>query len=39
VVKIPGIDLAWVGLNAEELEEIRDVLKWYLLLTRSLDWT
>jgi hypothetical protein len=26
VVAIPGRDHAWAGLNAEELEEIRDVL-------------
>jgi hypothetical protein len=26
------------GLNAEELEEIRDVLMSYLFLTRDVDW-
>ena len=38
VVEIPGLDRAWAGLNAEELEEIRDVLMSYLFLTRSLEW-
>ena len=35
VVEIPGLDRAWAGLNAEELEEIRDVLMSYLFLTRG----
>jgi hypothetical protein len=38
VVEIPGLDRAWAGLNAEELEEIRDVLLSYLFLTRGVDW-
>jgi hypothetical protein len=39
VVEIPGLDPAWAGLNAEELEEIRDVLMSYLFLTRGVEWT
>ncbi len=39
VVEIPGLDRAWAGLNAEELEEIRDVLMSYLFLTREVEWT
>jgi len=39
VVEITGLDPAWAGLNAEELEEIRDVLMSYLFLTRELEWT
>ena len=38
VVEIPGLDRAWAGLHAEELEEIRDVLMIYLFLTRGVDW-
>ena len=38
VVEIPGLDRAWAGLNAEELEEIRDVLMSYLFLTRGVEW-
>jgi hypothetical protein len=38
VVEIPGLDRAWAGLNAEELEEIRDVLMPYLFLTRGVEW-
>jgi hypothetical protein len=38
VVEIPGLDRAWAGLNAEELEEIRDLLMSYLFLTRGVDW-
>ena len=38
VVAIPGLDRAWAGLNAEELEEIRDLLMSYLFLTRGVDW-
>jgi hypothetical protein len=29
LVEIPGLDRMWAGLNAEELEEIRDVLMMY----------
>jgi hypothetical protein len=39
VVEIPGIDRAWAGLSAEELEEIRDLLMSYLFLTRGVEWT
>jgi hypothetical protein len=39
VDEIPGLDRAWTGLNAEELEEIRDVLMSYLFLTREVEWT
>jgi hypothetical protein len=39
VVEIPGLDRAWAELNAEELEDIRDVLMSYLFLTRELEWT
>jgi len=39
VVEIPGMDPAWAGLNAEELEEIRNVLMSYLFLTRGVEWT
>jgi hypothetical protein len=38
VVEIPGLDRAWARLNAEELEEIRDVLMSYLFLTRGKEW-
>jgi hypothetical protein len=38
-VEIPGLDWAWAGLNAKELEEIRDVLMSYLFLTRGVEWT
>jgi hypothetical protein len=38
VVEIPGLDRAWAGLNAEELEEIRNVLMSYLHLTRGTEW-
>ena len=37
VVEIPGLDRAWAGLNAEDLEEIRDVLMSYLFLTRGVE--
>jgi hypothetical protein len=39
MVEIPGLGGAWAGLNAEELEEIRDVLMSYLFLTRGVEWT
>ena len=39
VVEIPGLDPAWAEMNAEELEDIRDVLMSYLFLTRELEWT
>jgi hypothetical protein len=39
VVEVPGLDRAWVGLNAEELEGIRDSLMSYLFLTRGAEWT
>ena len=39
VVEITGLDRAWAGLNAEELEEIRDVLLSYLFLTHGVEWT
>ena len=39
VGEIPGLDRAWAELNAEELEDIRDVLMSYLFLTRELEWT
>ncbi len=39
VVEIPGLDPAWAGLNAEELEEIRDLLMSYLFLTHGVEWT
>ena len=38
MVEIPGLDRAWAGLNAEELEEIRDTLMPYLFLTRGVEW-
>jgi hypothetical protein len=38
VVEIPGLDRGWAGLNAEELEEIRDALMSYLHLTRGVEW-
>jgi hypothetical protein len=38
VVEIPGLDRAWAALNAEELEEIRDMLMSYLFLARSVEW-
>jgi hypothetical protein len=38
VVEIAGLDRAWAGVNAEELEEIRDVLMSYLFLTRGVEW-
>jgi hypothetical protein len=36
VLEIPGLDRAWAGLNAEELEEIRDMRMSYLFLTRGI---
>ena len=39
VVEITGLHREWAGLNAEELEEIRDVLMSYLFLTRDVEWT
>jgi hypothetical protein len=39
VVEITGLHREWAGLNAEELEEIRDVLMSYLFLTRGIEWT
>jgi hypothetical protein len=39
VVEIPALDHAWAVLNAEELEEIRDMLMSYLFLTRGAEWT
>jgi hypothetical protein len=38
VVEITGLDPAWAGLNAEELEEIRDALMSYLFLTQVAEW-
>jgi len=38
VVEIPWLEHVWAGLNAEELEEIRDVLMSYLLVTRGVEW-
>jgi len=38
VVEIGGMHREWGSLNAEELEEIRDVLMSYLFLTRSVEW-
>jgi len=37
-VEISGLDRAWAGLNAEELEGARDVLMSYLHLTRGAAW-
>jgi hypothetical protein len=37
-VENPGLDRAWAGLNAEDVEEIRDVLMPYLFLTRGAEW-
>jgi len=37
-VEIPGMRRDWAGLNAEELEDIRDVLMSYLHLTRGGEW-
>jgi hypothetical protein len=39
VVDITGMHREWAGLNAEELEDIRDVLMSYLFLTRGVEWT
>ena len=39
VVEIPGMWREWAGLNAEELEEIRDVPMSYLHLTRGIEWS
>jgi hypothetical protein len=39
VVEITGVHREWAGLNAEALEEIRDVLMSYLFLTRGVEWT
>jgi hypothetical protein len=38
VIEIPGLDRAWAGLKAKELEEIRDVLMSYLHVTRGVEW-
>ena len=38
MVEIPGLDHAWAGPNAEELEEIRVALMSYRFLTRGVDW-
>jgi hypothetical protein len=38
VVEIPGLAREWAGLNAKELEEIRDLLMAYLHLTCGVDW-
>jgi hypothetical protein len=38
VVETPGWDRAWAGLNAEELEEVRDSLMSYLFLAREVEW-
>ena len=38
VVAIPGLDPVWAGLNAEGLEEIRNLLMSYLHLTRGVEW-
>jgi len=38
VVEVPGLDPAWAGLKAEELEDIRDLLMSYLHLTRGVEW-
>jgi hypothetical protein len=37
VVEITGLHREWAGLNAEELEEIRDVLMSYLFGTVQAD--
>jgi hypothetical protein len=37
VVEIPWLDRAWAWLNAEELEEIRNVLMSSLFLARGMD--
>jgi hypothetical protein len=39
VVEMTGMHREWAGLNAEELEEIRDVLMSYLFLTRGVAWS
>ena len=39
VVEIMGMHSEWAGLNAEELEEIRNVLMSYLFLTRGVKWS
>jgi hypothetical protein len=39
VVEIPGMSREWAGLNAEELEDIRDLLMSSLHLTRGAAWT
>jgi hypothetical protein len=38
-VEIQGLDHAWAGLNAEELEEVRDALMSFLHLTRGVEQT
>ncbi len=38
VIDIQSIHPEWAGLNAEELEDIRDVLMSYLFVTRSIEW-
>jgi hypothetical protein len=38
VVEIQGMWHAWAGLDAEELEEVRDVLMANLHLTRGVEW-
>jgi hypothetical protein len=38
VVEIPGLRRNWAGLNAEELENVRDVMMSYLHLTRGTGW-
>lgn len=38
VVELPGVRREWAGLDAEELEDIRDVLMSYLHLTRGVEW-
>lgn len=38
VVDIQGIHLEWAELNAEELEDIRDVLMSYLFVIRGGMW-
>jgi len=39
VVEIPGMWREWAGLDAEELEDIRDVPTSYLHLTQGIEWT
>jgi hypothetical protein len=38
VVEITGMHHEWAGLNAAELEEIRNALMSYLFLTRGIEW-